>query len=81
MHNSRPEQCSKMLPRRRTLNLLNHLVGAGEQGWRDFKTERIGGSEIEEEFDFCDLLYRQISPASRRRGHDQRRRQRGDTIH
>jgi hypothetical protein len=40
---------------------LDHLVGAGEQCHRHGEAERLGGPEIDNELDFRDLLYWQIS--------------------
>jgi hypothetical protein len=41
--------------------LIRYLIGAGEQRRRHRQTERLCGPEIDNEFDFRDLLYRQIS--------------------
>src|SRR5262245_40865937 len=36
--------------------LLDHLVGAGDERPGDFKPKRLGGAEVEEQFDFRGLL-------------------------
>jgi hypothetical protein len=38
--------------------LFDHLVGAAEQREREGKAERLGGLEVEDQFDFCGLLNR-----------------------
>ena len=39
-------------------DLFDHLVGAAEQREREGKAERLGGLEVEDQFDFCGLLNR-----------------------
>jgi hypothetical protein len=41
-----------------TASLFDHFVGAGEQCWRYIKAERLGGFEIDDQFDFGGLLDR-----------------------
>jgi hypothetical protein len=40
------------------LRLFDHLVGAAEQRERKDNAERLSGLEVDEQLDFCDLLYR-----------------------
>src|SRR3984893_12375366 len=40
--------------------LLDHLVGAGEDRWRDGQAERLGGLEIDHQLECGRLLDRQI---------------------
>jgi hypothetical protein len=40
--------------------LFDHLVGGGEHGRRDKEAERLGGFEVDVQFNFCCLLYRQL---------------------
>ena len=43
------------------LSLFDHLVGAGEHGWRDGEAERLRGLEIDHQFVLGRCLYRQVS--------------------
>jgi hypothetical protein len=47
-------QCSKRI-------LFDHLVGAADERQRDSETERLGGLEVDDQFDFRRLLDRQIT--------------------
>jgi hypothetical protein len=31
------------------MSLFDHLVGAGEQGWQNFKAERLGGYQVNQQ--------------------------------
>src|SRR6516162_3073639 len=39
---------------------LDHLVSGGQQRFWDGEAEGLGGFEVDDEVDFCDLLHRQI---------------------
>jgi len=40
--------------------LLNDLISGGQQRFRDGKAERLGGLEVDDEFDFYHLLHREV---------------------
>jgi hypothetical protein len=46
-------------------HLFNHLVGAGEQRWRNFDAERLGGLDIDDWLNLRGLLHWQAGPVSR----------------
>src|SRR5262249_55758665 len=45
----------------RARSLFDHLVGAGEQRWRDGQAERLGGDQIDDEIELGRLLDRQVA--------------------
>jgi hypothetical protein len=40
--------------------LLDHLVGTAKERDRNGEAERLGGLHIDNQFDLCGLLYRQV---------------------
>jgi hypothetical protein len=45
----------------RDASLLDHLVGSGQQRFRDGEAERLGCFEVYDKLDFCHLLDREIA--------------------
>ena len=43
--------------------LFDHLVGAGEQRWRNSEAERFGGLRVDHEFDLDRLHHWQVGRA------------------
>ena len=41
-------------------SLFDHLVGAGEKGFRNRKTDRFRGFDIDDEFELGGLIHRQV---------------------
>src|SRR5262245_4137419 len=39
---------------------FDHLVGAARQRQRERNSERLGGLEVDDQLNFCDLLHRQV---------------------
>jgi hypothetical protein len=44
----------------RDASLLNHLVGGGQQRFRDAKAEGLGGFDVDDELELRRLLDRQV---------------------
>src|ERR1035437_382372 len=44
-----------------TASLFNHLVGAGEKRVRYSKAKRFRGLEVDDQIEFCRLLYGDVS--------------------
>src|SRR3979490_721390 len=40
--------------------LFDYLVGGGQERFREGDAERLGGLEIDDQLDLCDLLYREV---------------------
>jgi len=51
----------------RTLHLLDHLVGASDQRWRNRHTECLSRFQFDDQIEFGGLFYRQIARADRSR--------------
>src|SRR5262244_2533283 len=41
-------------------NSFNHLVGTGEKGFRNRKTDRFRGFDVDDEFELGGLIHRQV---------------------
>src|SRR5215831_1676315 len=52
---------SRLVHRNKTASLFDHLVGAGEQGRRDFEANRLRGLEIQDKLEFRGLLDRKVT--------------------
>src|SRR5260370_41243308 len=50
-----------LVPNSEVAVLFDHLVGAGEQSWWHNDAKRFGGLEVDDQFEFRNLLHRQIS--------------------
>jgi hypothetical protein len=48
------------LGQKRTYDLFDHLVGAAEKRHRDCEAERLGGLEVQDQFDLGRLLHWQV---------------------
>jgi hypothetical protein len=44
----------------RRANLLDHLVGAGEQRWWHVEAERLGSFEVDRQLEPCRRLHREV---------------------
>jgi hypothetical protein len=49
------------LGQKRTLHLLDHLIGAGEQRWRNRHTECLSRFQVDDQIEFGGLFHRQIA--------------------
>ena len=49
------------LGQKQTLHLLDHLIGASEERWRDRHTERLCGFQVDDQIEFGCLFHGQIA--------------------
>jgi len=55
-----PDSCTATKRRARLLGLFDHLVGAHQERFRDFQAERLGGLQVDHQFELGRRLDRQV---------------------